>query len=136
MDGILRLPADPLAARQARGVISRVCEHAGIGNGREYDAELLTSELATNAVRHAGSDLELSWAVDTDALRVAITDFGTGVPSMKRPDPGDGDGDVPVGGRGLWLVNELADRWGVDLGDSAKTVWFELAARHAEAATG
>ncbi|MGY1728346.1 ATP-binding protein [Geodermatophilus sp. SYSU D01062] len=84
---------------------------------------VLVSELATNAVRHAGGS---PFAVDVDAadgrLWVGITDTGTGQPIPRSPAITDEHG------RGLHLVAALADRWGAhrrrDTG--AKTVWFEL----------
>ena len=88
-------------------------------------AGLLTSELATNAVRHGGGpDFEVSvqYLPGEDRLWVGVTESGAGDPLLRRP---------PVtarSGRGLQLVGLFADRWGVRRrrGEDAKTVWFEL----------
>ena len=57
----------------------------------------------------------------TDALRVEVTDQGAGFePTVLRPDPGE-----RPGGWGLWLVDQLTDRWGVDFSHSTR-VWCEF----------
>jgi len=89
------------------------------------------SELVTNAVRHANlaADDVIGLVVDVDdhALRVEVHDPGGGfVPSAPSPDP------VRPSGWGLYLVAELADRWGVD-SDQTTLVWFELDRRAAAA---
>ncbi|MCW2566075.1 MAG: hypothetical protein JWN54_172 [Mycobacterium sp.] len=81
------------------------------------------SELVTNAVTHAGSEVHLvigrggHYAV----LRVEVADF-----SAEPPRLGGFDLDA-LSGRGLALVEALADRWGVETHNSGKRVWFELA---------
>jgi hypothetical protein len=55
-------------------------------------------------------------------LRIEVSDSGPGFdPVSTRPDPGGND----PGGWGLWLVDQLTDRWGVDLSHSAR-VWMEF----------
>jgi anti-sigma regulatory factor (Ser/Thr protein kinase) len=83
-------------------------------------AGLLTSELVTNAIRHAGTPVELL-ARAAQGLRVEVTD---GRPEL-APAPRDATGHG-VSGLGLHLVDELASRWGVERDDATKTVWFEL----------
>jgi two-component sensor histidine kinase len=91
-------------------------------------AGLLVSELATNAVRHAGTPV-FTVQVELDSaegrLRVGVSDTGPGVPLPRTPDVGDEHG------RGLQLVATLADRWGAHRRRSTgeKTVWFELLTR-------
>jgi anti-sigma regulatory factor (Ser/Thr protein kinase) len=85
---------------------------------------LLVSELVTNAVRHAGAGPAGKVQVTLDCcdqgVRVVVADDGPGfVPRLAhRPDP-------PVDGFGLVLVDELADRWGVQR-DGGARVWFEI----------
>jgi anti-sigma regulatory factor (Ser/Thr protein kinase) len=86
-------------------------------------AALLVSELVTNAVTHAGSEVHVvigrgaAYAV----LRVEVGDFSTAPPTL-------GGFDLEaMSGRGLALVEALADRWGVETHGSGKRVWFELA---------
>lgn len=82
---------------------------------------LIVSELATNAVVHARSSFTLTLTLGSRALRVEVVDCGAGLPNPTNPDP------TGVGGRGLLLVAELSVAWGVEPGDSCKTVWCELA---------
>jgi anti-sigma regulatory factor (Ser/Thr protein kinase) len=85
---------------------------------------LLVSELVTNAVRHAnlaaGDVILLVFESVDHAFRVEVHDPGGGfVPTAPAPDP------ARPSGWGLYLVAELADRWGVD-SDDRTLVWFEL----------
>jgi anti-sigma regulatory factor (Ser/Thr protein kinase) len=82
--------------------------------------ELMVSELATNAVRHADSPFEV--VVDsTDAqVRIEVSDDGPGAPARRSPDP------LSPSGRGLWIVDLLADQWGVTPVAGGKRVWFCL----------
>ena len=116
--------AFPLSVPAARGYVEEALQDFP-AELRET-AALLASELATNAVRHAGGqDFEV--AVRRSAaerrLWVGVTDCGGHDPVVRRPDV------TTEGGRGLQLVGLLADRWGVrrDRATDAKTVWFELA---------
>ena len=88
------------------------------------DAMLLTSELVTNAVRHAGQgsedQIELMVSVDTDLLRVSVRDRGPGF------DPGAARARSEHGGWGLDLVRRLSSRWGVDRNGDGTDVWFEI----------
>jgi anti-sigma regulatory factor (Ser/Thr protein kinase) len=116
------LARHPDSAAEARRALANVSDH--ISPRRLDDARLLVSELVTNAIRHAklGDDdvIKLVVVGGNDALRVEVCDPGPGFePGEPTPDP-----ERPSGW-GLYLVRELADRWGVDR--SAQTrVWFEL----------
>jgi anti-sigma regulatory factor (Ser/Thr protein kinase) len=85
-------------------------------------AALMVSELATNAIRHGGSDFEVLVELTSDALHVEIADSGGGSPTVRRARPLD------VSGRGLHIVESLADKWGVRHATDGlgKTVWFTL----------
>ncbi len=87
--------------------------------------ELLTSELATNAVRHAGSHFAVRASLRGDRLRVEVEDDDPRAPAPREAAAAD------TSGRGLLLVDTLAAAWGVEPGgaggDAGKTVWFELA---------
>lgn len=82
---------------------------------------LMVSELATNAVEHARAR-EFSVRVDRSGgrLRVGVADRLPARPVVQHPAP-----DEPHG-RGLYIVAELADDWGTEVGADGKTVWFEL----------
>ena len=81
---------------------------------------LLVTELVTNAVVHAGSEADVAVVLTPTALRVEVGDHSEVVPSPKVAD------DWDTSGRGVGLVDTLADRWGVELRPGGKTIWFEL----------
>ena len=84
---------------------------------------LLTSELVTNAYRHAGTETRVSVRLDDDRTRVEVRDVGRGEPELR---PLDTD---RVDGRGLQIVDALADRWGYHSNAGGTAVWFELVHR-------
>ena len=84
-------------------------------------AELLASELAANGVEVAAGEITVTAQCARGRLRVEVRDFGYGRPQASRPDPLD-----LGGGRGLMIVDQLADQWGVDEFLPGKIVWFEL----------
>jgi anti-sigma regulatory factor (Ser/Thr protein kinase) len=115
-----RLAVTPEAAAEARHALAGIA----LSDGRERDVRLLVSELVTNAVRHAnlapGDVILLVIDVEDRVLRVEVHDPGGGfVPRAPAPDP------ARPSGWGLYLVEELADRWGVD-SDEQTLVWFEV----------
>lgn len=88
-------------------------------------AELLTSELVTNALQHTEHGAELTATLSAEAhrchrLRVEVRDFVSRHPKLRAP------GDQTTSGRGLLLVQALADAWGVHTEGTGKVVWFEL----------
>lgn len=112
--------APALARRFARDVL------AGLGaHGESLDrAELLVSELVTNAVVHAGTAAWLSVSACDGVARIEVEDGGGGRVAQRQP----GDLHPKGAGYGLWLVDSLADSWGVDHGRAkTKKVWLSLA---------
>ena len=93
---------------------------------RRDDARLLLSEVVSNSVRHAaaGPDetVELTLSRSQRKLRVAVADHGGGFEQAAARRQPDGEHE---GGRGLLLLDAIADRWGVDNGGVTR-VWFEL----------
>ncbi len=85
-----------------------------------WEAELLLAEVAGNTVRHARTLFDVILTVDRGTLRCEVTDADPRVPQLDHR-PLDAEG-----GRGLRLVDELADRWGVTAYNKGKTVWFDL----------
>jgi anti-sigma regulatory factor (Ser/Thr protein kinase) len=82
-------------------------------------AELLTSELAANSVRHACSEFEV--AIDSrDPIRIEVSDNCKGRPKVLNPPP-----RTPTG-RGMQIVERTADAWGIRPTENGKTVWFTL----------
>ena len=87
------------------------------------DVLVMLSELATNAVRHAGGGFEVALLDTADGVRVEVADSSPSVPQAQW---------VPAGatsGRGLAIVDALSDAWGVTaLEGGGKAVWFEARA--------
>ncbi|MFE6282735.1 SpoIIE family protein phosphatase [Streptomyces sp. NPDC057877] len=92
-------------------------------------AVLLLSETLTNVLVHTDTDALFTAEVRGEAgerrLRVEVTDASDDLPHMRRP------GELASSGRGLLLIEMLADAWGVDPRGEGKSTWFELAERHA-----
>ncbi|MEU7023983.1 ATP-binding protein [Streptomyces sp. NPDC046203] len=84
-------------------------------------AELLTSELVTNALVHTEHGAVVTATVEPEQLRVEVRDFVPGIDHPRVPYADDG-----THGRGLILVEALADSWGVENQGVGKVVWFEL----------
>jgi anti-sigma regulatory factor (Ser/Thr protein kinase) len=118
----VELARDPDSAAEARRALGEVSDH--LSPRRLEDARLLVSELVTNAIRHAGLDVDdvIRLVVVTldRALRIEVCDPGPGFEvSEPEPDP------ARPSGWGLYLVRELSDRWGVEHREQTR-VWFEL----------
>ena len=86
------------------------------------DAILLVSELVTNALMYGTGSIALACAIDGDIARIEVSD---GDPTPPRAPTTAPDADEGTG-RGLLIVDRVAARWGVDVGERGKTVWFEL----------
>lgn len=114
--------ADLAAVPEARRDLRRLLRDWGRPGGAET-AELLTSELVTNALVHTDDDAVLTAVVSPRGLRVEVRDFLTRRPLLRAADPND-----DTHGRGLVLVRSLADAWGVRPHRVGKSVWFELGA--------
>jgi len=134
----LSLPHDPRAPRIARTTVRSVLGCHGL-SGLADTAELLTSELVTNAYRHTDGPSSLRLRGTGGRLRVSVWDTEPAIPSpfdrppcpVTRALPAQPDADSD-GGRGLQIVRHCADSWGAyrlgeDLfGASGKLLWFEL----------
>ncbi len=108
----------PAARRFARDVL----------RGQSSDvvdaAELMVSELATNCVQHAQTDFEITIRA-RDQVRIEVRDTNHGQPQVQSPPP-----QAPSG-RGLRIVQEISDEWGIIPSSNGKTVWFALNLRPA-----
>jgi anti-sigma regulatory factor (Ser/Thr protein kinase) len=123
MERRVTLALIPEAPSQARAVLNEELRPPMSPKARE-DAILLVSELVTNAVRHAlGTGLpevELRIRNEPGRVRVMVSDPGDGfVPAPRLPTASEGSG------WGLYLVDRIADRWGVLTKDRTE-VWFEI----------
>lgn len=117
----VRLPAHPGSAGRARAFTARQMGAVGMAGQTELGL-LLVSELATNALRHAGTEFEVAVRPTATGVRVAVSDDSPVRPEERRRLPGPDS----EGGRGLAIVERLAARWGVEGDPPGKTVWFEL----------
>jgi anti-sigma regulatory factor (Ser/Thr protein kinase) len=81
---------------------------------------LLTSELVTNAIVHARGPVSVRMTVTERVLRVEVNDHSRQLPRRRSPGPDD---EV---GRGMVVVEELAQQWGTEEAGDGKVVWFEV----------
>lgn len=111
----------PLDVGRARRALALHLRHWGVGGEGADVAILLTSELVTNAVRHSRGPIEAQARFcSARVLRVEVCDTSNtpvGASAATVDDPG---------GRGLYLVDALADTWGMEHHGTGKRVWFEL----------
>ncbi|MFB9376119.1 ATP-binding protein [Kineococcus gynurae] len=125
---VTTLPPDPRSSRAARGIVSDWCSRHGVDGDAVDTAVLLTAELVTNAVLHGRSEVVLRLRRTATRIRVGVGDENSRVPQRGPLDPD------ALNGRGMALVETLADAHGVDVDPGGKTVWFDVAtepARHA-----
>ena len=111
----------PASAAAARRFVATSLDEWGQQRITEV-AVLLTDELVTNAILHAGSDVSVTVAMHDGGLRVDVSDASRHLPEWLDDEPHLGES-----GRGLHLVDALATAWGVRPHSGGKTVWFELA---------
>ncbi|MEU0331756.1 SpoIIE family protein phosphatase [Streptomyces sp. NPDC006193] len=115
-----RLDADPREVARARRLVRERLLDWDLPQAVET-AELLVSEVVTNAVRHAEGDRIELRVVRTDALLFEVTDDEPALPAILAAGPWD------ESGRGLRVVSRLAREWGASATGHRKTVWFEQA---------
>jgi anti-sigma regulatory factor (Ser/Thr protein kinase) len=108
----------PMAAR--RFVSSVLARRPYEGRVKAGDAKLVISELATNAVVHAGTPFSVSVRPTGSTVRISVRDSKPAHPRLRNARPND------LSGRGLHLVAATADGWGVEPDPGGKTVWAEL----------
>ena len=112
------LPAKPASVRKARSLVREQMATWEL-DSLSFTTELLVSELVTNALTHASSDLSLRLIRDR-ALVCEVFDDGAAMPKLRTA------GDDDENGRGLQVVSQLAQRWGTRRTPDGKAVWFEL----------
>ncbi|MFC5216383.1 MULTISPECIES: ATP-binding protein [Streptomyces] len=116
------LPSRPESAATARRLAQVVVlRQWGLTPKMTEDAVLLVSELVGNAVRHTGARVfGLRMRRRRGWIRIEVRDPSRGLPCLMPVQ------EMDISGRGLFLVDKLADRWGVDLLPRGKTTWFEM----------
>jgi len=120
----LRLAPTSTAAAAARAFVREVCQYwqLAMPDATAIDrAVLVANELVTNAIVHAHTELRLRLELRGDRLHIAVRDDSPRLLRLVVPD------EQAEGGRGLWLVEQLARAWGVNRHpDGGKVVWCVL----------
>lgn len=111
----------PMSSRTARHFVADWCIAEGIFGDVVDTLLLLTAELVTNAVLHGRSEVVLRVGHAGSHVRVGVGDENTRLPQRRDVDP------EALNGRGMALVEALADAHGVDVESYGKTVWFDVA---------
>jgi signal transduction histidine kinase len=115
----LALRPEPSSVRDARRYVAAELSAAGF-DGAVMSAELLVSELVTNAILHARTPIHVTVDTRGDTARIGVADESALSPRVRSHSVDSGTG------RGLLLVERLASAWGVESENSGKVVWFEL----------
>ena len=109
------------SATEARRFVEDELRPAGVGDDTLFHAQLLVTELVTNAARHAQSAVDLTVAGEQGRVRIEARDDSSAIPIAPRVD-------TQTRHRGILLIEDLSEGWGVDLrGEDGKIVWCELA---------
>ena len=110
----------PTSAAEARSFVRSKLDDLAVPEPPLEDAVLLTSELVSNALLHARTDIEVRLRTDSRRVRVEVHDQNTRYPVLQRVPPD------ATSGRGFLLVEGLANAWGIDGTTGGKAVWFEM----------
>lgn len=110
---------EPSSTREARQLVLAALEASSL-DAAAPTAELVVSELVTNAVLHARTPIEVRLTVRPGLVRIEVHDGTARRPTRRYFS------DEATSGRGLRLVEELCDAWGVEVDGAGKTVWAEL----------
>ncbi|MFZ3560821.1 ATP-binding protein [Streptomyces sp. BH055] len=115
------MPCEPGSARRARLLISTALNAWGLGTLTDAGT-LIVSELVANVISHTRCRVARVAVTrhGTGAVRIAVGDTCLSAPTMTSLADDSG------GGRGLFLVDAMSDRWGYDLHRASKVVWAEL----------
>ncbi|MET7365686.1 SpoIIE family protein phosphatase [Streptomyces sp. NPDC005566] len=113
------LPAEPIAASRARELANEQLHEWGLEE-LSFATELVVSELVTNAVRYSGGPLHVRLIRDRTLL-CEVADTSHTSPHLRH------SGEDDEGGRGLFIIAQLVQRWGTRYTRSGKTIWTEQA---------
>jgi anti-sigma regulatory factor (Ser/Thr protein kinase) len=114
-------PAEPACVAAARAWALACCLAAGVEPAVNESVRLLVSEVVTNAITHTESDeFAVRMVIDPEFVEVAVDDTDSRPPRHRHAGPAD------TGGRGLTLVDVLAEDWGMRALPSGKSVWFRV----------
>jgi anti-sigma regulatory factor (Ser/Thr protein kinase) len=120
MSGQQEFEPRPQSVTAARRFVTELAAEAGVAEQAVRWMELVTSELATNAVRHARTAFLVELSIDDDEATVSVRDGVATPPRLREidvPDPG---------GRGLVIISRSSTSWGVDAYGTGKRVWCTI----------
>lgn len=125
-EAAMRLPCLAVSVQAARSFVAGQLVAWGAGASdsahvRVDDIKLVTSELVGNAAKFCASEIEVSVSSHRDHVEVAVSDDNPASAVLQHPGP-----DI-ASGRGLLLVDALAERWGQRPHGGGKTLWARLA---------
>lgn len=115
-------PCEPSSLARVRTFVREACSEFGVPHGDVATLLLVANELATNCVLHGQSMVDVRLSVGRGTTRIEVGDASAVMPVLSRTSR-----DVAPGGRGLQIVDRLAEQWGVEsVRGSGKVVWAEL----------
>jgi anti-sigma regulatory factor (Ser/Thr protein kinase) len=128
LDLELGLPAEPSSVPKARRALAQLLKGSTLDEELAADISLLAGELVTNAIKHGSRpDDEIGLRAERRGacLRIVVDDAarGSSVPELLSQDP------QRSGGRGLGMIDRIADRWGEQIVGGRNEVWFEIELR-------
>jgi two-component sensor histidine kinase len=112
----------PSSASDVRRFVRQVLDHRSVSADQLFQCELVADELATNSLRHAGSDFSVAVEMSGSVVRIAVRDDSGACP-VERPNSTDA-----VGGRGVAIVSKTASEWGVVSLGLGKETWADISA--------
>jgi anti-sigma regulatory factor (Ser/Thr protein kinase) len=118
---LAELPYLPSAVPQARRVLRQCLRDTGLDDDASDTAELLVSELVTNAVKYGRPPVWLLVELRPGLVHATVSDTSTALPERREID------DDSEGGRGLLVLDALAGSWGAVSVESGKYLWFDMA---------
>ena len=122
---VLAVERAPASVGAVRRRLRASLRDGGVPVGVSQDAELVLSELLSNAVNHGsglpGGMVHVSWEVTGDVVRLSVRDGGASTTPTPRRSPSSAEG-----GRGLAIVEVVSTRWGTSVVEGGLLVWAEL----------
>jgi len=110
----------PRSLVKARSLVKRACAGWNVATASDR-AQIVTTELVANAVRHAGTRMELTVSLRQRSLHLSVQDESRRLPRLCGPE-----GELETGGRGLRVVDALTSGWGSTPTENGKVVWATL----------
>ena len=119
----VRLAPELRSALEARRLVEEELRPAGAGDDTLLHAQVVVTELVTNAARHAHTPVDLTISQGSGFFRIEARDGSVALPIAPSVD-------TPTRHRGVQLIEDLSQGWGVEATDtSGKIVWCEIASK-------